>query len=156
KIKERPAYFVAQKQFTPCTTPALIGEELQPRRFVVRSYLSAHGDSYTVMNGGLTRITQSNDALVVSLQRGGRRKDTWILSENPVTPVTLLPSTGQPIGLSRGGSDLPSRLAEDLFWLGRYAERMDSQARLARGTLSRIVDQSGFESTYALQVLASA
>ncbi len=119
--------------YRPCTTPALIGEDLKPRRFVVRSYLSAsYGDSYTVMNGGLTRITQSNDSLVVSLQRGGRSKDTWILSDTPVVPVTLLPSTGQPIPLSRGGSDLPSRLAEDLFWLGRYAERTDSQARLAR------------------------
>ena len=129
---------------------------MQPRRFVVRSYLSAYGDSFTVMNGGLTRITQSNDALVVSLQKGGRSKDTWILSDAPVSAVTLLPSTGQPIPLSRGGSDLPSRLAEDLFWLGRYAERTDSQARLARGALSRMVDQTGFESPYALQVLASA
>jgi uncharacterized alpha-E superfamily protein len=156
KIKAHPAHFVAQRQFTPSTTPALIGEEVQPRRFVVRSYLSAYGDSFTVMNGGLTRITQSNDALVVSLQKGGRSKDTWILSDSPVSAVTLLPSTGQPIPLSRGGSDLPSRLAEDLFWLGRYAERTDSQARLARGALSRMVDQTGFESPYALQVLASA
>jgi uncharacterized circularly permuted ATP-grasp superfamily protein/uncharacterized alpha-E superfamily protein len=156
KIKAHPAHFVAQKQFTPCTTPALIGEEVQPRRFVVRSYLSAYGDSFTVMNGGLTRITQSNDALVVSLQKGGRSKDTWILSDAPVSAVTLLPSTGQPIPLSRGGSDLPSRLAEDLFWLGRYAERTDSQARLARGALSRMMDLTGFESPYALQVLASA
>jgi uncharacterized circularly permuted ATP-grasp superfamily protein/uncharacterized alpha-E superfamily protein len=156
KIKARPSRFVAQKQFTPCTTPALIGEELQPRRFVVRAYLSAYDDSYTVMNGALTRITQSNDALVVSLQKGGRSKDTWILSDAPVSAVTLLPSTGQPIPLSRGGSDLPSRLAEDLFWLGRYAERTDAQARLARGALARMVDQTGFESTYAVQVLASA
>ena len=156
KIKAHPAHFVAQKQFTPCTTPALIGEDLQPRRFVVRSYLSAYGDSFTVMNGGLTRITQSNEALVVSLQKGGRSKDTWILSDGPVSAVTLLPSSGQPIALSRGGSDLPSRLAEDLFWLGRYAERTDAQSRLARGALSRMIDQTGFESPYALQVLASA
>ena len=47
-----PARFVAQKQVMSCTTPALIGEDVQPRRFVVRSYLSAYGDSYTVMNGG--------------------------------------------------------------------------------------------------------
>ena len=156
KIRARPARYVAQKQVMSRTTPALIGEELQPRRFVVRSYLSSYGDSYTVMNGGLTRITQSNDSLVVSLQKGGRSKDTWILSDSPVSAVTLLPSSSQPIALSRGGSDLPSRLAEDLYWLGRYAERTDSQARLARGTLTRIIDQSGIENTQALQTLASA
>jgi uncharacterized circularly permuted ATP-grasp superfamily protein/uncharacterized alpha-E superfamily protein len=156
KIRARPARYVAQKQVMTCTTPALIGEDLQPRRFVVRSYLSASNGSFTVLNGGLTRITQNNETLVVSLQKGGRSKDTWILSHEPVSPITLLPSSSQPIALSRGGSDLPSRLAEDLFWLGRYAERTDSQARLARGTLSRMIDQSGIESTQAVQTLASS
>src|SRR6202035_3112471 len=156
KIKDRPRQYVAQKQVMSCTAPALIGEHVQPRRFVVRSYLAAYGDSYTVMHGGLTRITKSNDSLVVSLQKGGRSKDTWILSDGPVIPVTLLPSASQPIPLSRGGSDLPSRIAEDLFWLGRYAERTDAQARLARGALARMIDQSGIESAHAVQVLASA
>jgi uncharacterized circularly permuted ATP-grasp superfamily protein/uncharacterized alpha-E superfamily protein len=156
KIKDRPGRYVAQKQVMSCTAPALIGEHAQPRRFVVRSYLAAYGDSYTVMHGGLTRITKSNDSLVVSLQKGGRSKDTWILSDGPVIPVTLLPSASQPIPLSRGGGDLPSRIADDLFWLGRYAERTDAQARLARGALARMIDQSGIESAHAIQVLASA
>ncbi len=65
KIRAHPARYVAQRQAMACTTPALVGEEIEPRRFVVRSYLSAYGDSYTVMNGGLSRITQSNDTLVV-------------------------------------------------------------------------------------------
>jgi uncharacterized circularly permuted ATP-grasp superfamily protein/uncharacterized alpha-E superfamily protein len=156
KIQERPGQYVAQKQVMSCTAPALIEEQVQPRRFVVRSYLAAYGDSYAVMQGGLTRITKSNDSLVVSLQKGGRSKDTWILSDGPVSPVTLLPSSNQPIPLSRGGSDLPSRIAEELFWLGRYAERTDAQARLARGTLARMIDQSGVESAHAIQVLTSA
>jgi uncharacterized alpha-E superfamily protein len=109
-----------------------------------------------VMNGALSRITQSNDSLVVSLQKGGRSKDTWVLSDGPVSPVTLLPSSAQPIAISRGGSDLPSRLAEDLYWLGRYAERTDAQARLARGAIARMIDQTGFDSAHAVQVLASA
>jgi uncharacterized alpha-E superfamily protein len=108
------------------------------------------------MNGGLSRITQSNDTLVVSLQKGGRSKDTWILSDRPVSPVTLLPSMTQPIAISRGGSDLPSRVAEDLYWLGRYSERTDAQARLARGTIARMLDQTGFDTAHAVQVLASA
>jgi len=156
KIKDRPGQYVAQKQVMSSTTPALIDEQVQPRRFVVRSYLAAYGDSFTVMHGGLTRITRSNDSLVVSLQKDGRSKDTWILSEGPVSPVTLLPPLSQPIPLSRGGNDLPSRIAEDLFWLGRYAERIDAQARLARGALARMMDQSGIETTHAIQVLASA
>jgi uncharacterized circularly permuted ATP-grasp superfamily protein/uncharacterized alpha-E superfamily protein len=156
KIRVRPGHYVAQKQVMSCTTPALIGEQVLPRRFVVRSYLCAYGDSYTVMNGGLTRITHSNDSLVVSLQKGGRSKDTWILSDGPVNPVSLLPPASQPVAISRGGSDLPSRLAEDLFWLGRYAERTEGLARLARGAIARMVDQTGFDSAHAVQGLASA
>jgi uncharacterized circularly permuted ATP-grasp superfamily protein/uncharacterized alpha-E superfamily protein len=155
-IKDRPGRYVAQKQVMSCTAPAFFGDQVHPRRFVVRSYLAAYGHSYTVMHGGLTRITKSNDSLVVSLQKGGRSKDRWILSDGPVSPVTLLPSSSQPIPLSRGGSDLPSRIAEDLFWLGRYAERTDAQARLARGALARMIDQSGVESAHAIQVLVSA
>ena len=156
KIRARPSRYVAQKQVMTCTTPALSGEHVQPRRFVVRSYLSAYGESYTVMNGALSRITQTNDSLVVSLQKGGHSKDTWILSDGPVSPVTLLPPAAQPIAVSRGGNDLPSRVAEDLFWLGRYSERVDAQARLARGAISRMIDQAGFDSAHAVQVLASA
>jgi uncharacterized alpha-E superfamily protein len=40
--------------------------------------------------------------------------------------------------------------------LGRYSERADAQARLARGAIARMVDQTGFDSAHAVQVLASA
>ena len=156
KIKARPEQYVAQHEAMCCTTPALLDDQMQPRRFVVRSYLAADGDTYTVMQGALTRITQSRDSLVVSLQRGGGNKDTWILSDQPVSQVTLLPSSGQPVALNRGGEDLPSRVADDLFWLGRCVERAESQVRLARVTFARIIDQSGAENAHAIEVLMKA
>ena len=137
-------------------TPSLVAGDLQPRRCVIRSYLVASGDSYAVMRGALTRITPSTDSLVVSLQRGGGSKDTWIVSEKPVSQVTLLPPAGEPVPLSRGGSDLTSRIADDLFWLGRYLERTESQVRLSRGTIARITDQSGVDNRYAVETLLKA
>ena len=74
RIKAHPDQYVAQKQVMSCTTPALIDDQVQPRRFVIRSFLAACGDSYAVMDGGLTRINPSSDSLVVSLQRGGGRR----------------------------------------------------------------------------------
>jgi adenosine deaminase len=47
----------------------------------------------------------------------------------PVSTFSLLPPSSQPIALSRGGGDLPSRVADNLFWLGRYAERAEAIAR---------------------------
>jgi uncharacterized circularly permuted ATP-grasp superfamily protein/uncharacterized alpha-E superfamily protein len=156
KMKAHPDKYVGQNQIATCTMPALVDGQMLPRRSVLRSYLAAQGDSYAVMHGALTRVTQSGDSLVVSLQQGGGSKDTWILAERPVTYVTLLPPASQPVALSRGGGDLPSRIADDLFWLGRYVERADWQARLARGVSGRIIDQSGVENAHAIEVLSTA
>ena len=156
KLKARPGNYVAQNQIAASTTPALVDGQVQPRRFVVRSYLTAQGDSYAVMHGALTRVTQSGDSLVVSLQQGGGSKDTWILADGPVSYVTLLPPAGLPVTLSRGGGDLPSRIADDMFWLGRYVERAESQVRLAREVSARITDQSGVENAHSIEVLAAA
>jgi len=156
KIKARPDKYVGQSQIAACTTPVLIDGQVRPRRFVVRSYLAAQGDSFTVMHGALTRVTQSGASLVVSLQHGGGSKDTWILAEGPVSYVTLLPPASQPVALSRGGGDLPSRIADDMFWLGRYVERAESQVRLARELFACVIDQGGAENVHAIEALAAA
>ena len=78
-----------------------------------------------VMPGGLTRVSGSAETMVVSMQKGGGSKDTWVLADGPVSTFSLLPARNQPVELSRGGSDLPSRVADNLFWLGRYAERAE-------------------------------
>jgi len=155
-IKARPERYVAQNPVMTSTTPALIDEQVQPRRFVVRSYLAASGDSYEVMNGALTRITPSNDSQIVSLQRGGGSKDTWILSDEPVSQVTLLPTGAQPIPFSRGAGDLPSRIADDLFWLGRYVERAEVRVRHARAAYRRIIDENDFGEVRTAEILAAS
>ncbi len=156
KIKTHPDRYVGQNLIAACTTPALVDQELRPRSFVVRSYLAAQADSYTVMHGALTRVTQSGDSLLVSLQQGGGSKDTWILADGPVNYVTLLPPASQPVTISRSGGDLPSRIADDMFWLGRYVERAEAQVRLAREVCMLVIDQSGAESAHAIQVLSAA
>lgn len=156
RIKAHPDQYVAQKQVMSCTMPALIDDQVQPRRFVVRSFLAACGDSYAVMDGGLTRINPSSDSLVVSLQRGGGTKDTWILSDGPVSQMTLLVTSRQRVLFNRGGGDLPSRIADDLFWLGRYVERAEGRARLARAAFIRAMEEDGGEGTNATQILCAA
>ncbi len=156
RIQQNPEQFVAQRRAMTCTTPSLIADDLEPRHFVVRAYLAAQGDSYIAMRGGLTRITPSPDSLVVSLQRGGGSKDTWVVSDEPVSHVTLLPPANQPVALSRGGGDLTSRIADDLYWLGRYTERAEAQLRLSRCTLARMTDQSGVDNVRTVELLFGA
>ncbi len=140
RLRARPHEFVAQEQVALSTAPVWDGARAQPRHVVLRAYCVAAGDSYDVMPGGLTRVAVSSDSLVVSMQRGGGSKDTWVCCEGPVEPVTLLRPAGAAVELTRGGSELPSRVADNLFWLGRYVERAEGAARFARGVLVRMAD----------------
>ena len=45
--------------------------------------------------------------------------------------------------LRRTGNNLPSRLADNFFWLGRYSERADATARLLRSALQRFNPERG-------------
>jgi uncharacterized circularly permuted ATP-grasp superfamily protein/uncharacterized alpha-E superfamily protein len=141
RIEADPAAWVAQEQVTLATTPTIFGDRMEPRHWVLRTFLVSTGDGHAVMPGGLTRFAPSAQALEVSIQRGGRSKDTWVASGGPVPTFSLLPPPAAKIALSRGGSDLPSRVADNLFWLGRYAERGEGLARLGRVITARLGEQ---------------
>src|SRR6185295_6130551 len=87
--------------------------------------------------GGLARTALSGDARLASMQHDGTSKDTWVLSDQPVEEITLLQGPGRNVELRRTGNNLPSRLADNFYWLGRYAERLDASARLLRSALLR-------------------
>ena len=101
------------------------------------SFSSPTGDGYRVMPGGLTRVSPDAGGRFISMQRGGSSKDTWVTSGTPVEEITLLHAPDQNVELRRTGNNLPSRLADNFFWLGRYSERADATARLLRSALLR-------------------
>jgi uncharacterized circularly permuted ATP-grasp superfamily protein/uncharacterized alpha-E superfamily protein len=143
ELEARPNEFVGQELLNLSSVPVWSDGTLAPRRVVLRVYIAAAGDSWIVMPGGLTRVSPSPDTPVVSMQHGGGSKDTWVLSPHPVDNFTLRRPRGLPVELHRGvGSDLPSRAAEHLFWLGRYAERCEHLARVLRCILVRMMDES--------------
>ncbi len=136
--------FVVQEEVELSVAPSMSGDLLEPRRVVLRAFVAASGDGHVVMPGGLTRFSPSVASAVVSAQRGGGSKDTWVLSDEPVDPVTLLKPGGQVIRLDRAPADVPSRVADNLYWLGRYAERLEHRVRMLRATVHRL----GGESTH--------
>jgi uncharacterized circularly permuted ATP-grasp superfamily protein/uncharacterized alpha-E superfamily protein len=157
RIKAKPRLYVGQERINLSTAPTMTSSKLEPRYFVVRAYLTATQDgSFAVMPGGLTRVTASAETLVVSMQQGGGSKDTWVLAEGPVNQFSLLSATVKPVELSRAGNDLPSRAADNLFWLGRYAERAEGGVRLLRGILIRLTEKSGLAEVPELPQLLRA
>jgi uncharacterized alpha-E superfamily protein len=109
----------------------------------LRVFAVATPQGWRVMPGGLTRVAGDADSRVIAMQRGGRSKDTWVLSDGAVnTAFTLLGRTVQVDDLVSGQANLPSRAAENLYWFGRYAERCDASVRLLRVALGDWVDQA--------------
>jgi uncharacterized circularly permuted ATP-grasp superfamily protein/uncharacterized alpha-E superfamily protein len=137
RIEFDPDLFVAQEQVELSTAPSWEGHGLVPRPIGFRAFLVAGRNGYRVMPGGFTRVSPDGAGHVVSMQQGSSTKDTWVLSETPVAEITLLHSVGQILELRRTGNNLPSRLADNFFWLGRYSERADATARFLRSALLR-------------------
>ena len=135
---------MAQERLPLSTGPSFSGGGVQARHLSVRAFLARSGDGYEVMPGGLTRIASSESSRVVSMQQGGGSKDTWVLSTDEPSNLTLLRPPGLRVDIVRSGGDLPSRVADNLFWIGRYVERAEGTTRLLRSVLwRRAEDEEG-------------
>lgn len=153
RIRATPHAFVAQERLPLSLSPTLTADGVQPRKTVLRLYLASNGESFTMMPGGLTRFGSSQEPDIVSMQHGGGSKDTWVLTDGPVHTFSLLPSKDTPVQLTRGGGDVPSRAADNLYWLGRYAERAEGLARLLRCIVSRLTERSSLDESPELPAL---
>ena len=153
RVEASPHAFVGQERVPLSTAPVWNGEALEPRPLIVRCYVCATPGGYAVMPGGLTRVSASADSPVVSSRYGGGSKDTWVLSNGPVDAMTLLDSTGQPARLEFATVTVPSRAVENLFWLGRYVERLEDTTRLIRTVLSRLTGEGGHSEETELTAL---
>jgi uncharacterized alpha-E superfamily protein len=90
------------------------------------------------MPGGLARIAPDNAADVVSAQRGGGAKDVWVLTGGAAEDSATT-ADGPWTSVERR-NDIPARLVENLYWLGRYSERCENKVRLIRGAMSARTD----------------
>jgi uncharacterized circularly permuted ATP-grasp superfamily protein/uncharacterized alpha-E superfamily protein len=148
RITARPHAYVAQEPLAFSQAPVWRGgaaPEFAARALGIRVYAIATPTGYRVMPGGLARIAPDG-ADIVSMQRGGGSKDIWVLADDIGAPHDALAPRGA--GRPDDGpapaaglralvrhDELPSRLAENLFWLGRYSERCEAKSRLLRASL---------------------
>ena len=154
EIRRHPNDFVGQEEAMLSTSPVWSNGAAEPRHLVLRTYIAAAGDSFAIMPGGLTRVSTGTTEMVVSMQRGGGSKDTWVLSDGPVEMVSLLSPSGHPVPSAASPAELPSRVADNLFWLGRYTERLEGAVRLLRCAASRLLDESSADGSPELAALA--
>lgn len=138
-IERRGLDHVGQEVVRLSTMPVLHNGRLEPRPMTLRVFAAATPDGWQVMPGGFCRISDETDARAVTMRSGVRSSDVWVTSDQPVEPVTLLPSPDR-IAIRRIVGILPSRAADNLFWLGRYLERTEATLRLVRALLGRLIN----------------
>jgi len=138
-IRDRGIDYVVQEAVTLSSMPVWFEGRLQPRPFTLRLFLAKVGETWRVMPGGFVRIAAHADARAVSLQRGAATADAWVLADGPVGETTMLPHPER-MPVQRAAGLLPSRAADNLFWVGRYVERAEATLRLVRTMINRIAD----------------
>ncbi len=152
RIRFEPFRYVGQEEIAFSTSPVFTKEKLEPRFSVLRTFLVSGNDDYDLMPGGLTRCSPEKGSFLVSNQDGGISKDTWVLASPAKTSV---PSIARTPDMNRKAV-LPSRAAENLYWVGRYTQRLVRASRFMRivlRTLTKPGYQSGSHDTNSTIVL---
>jgi uncharacterized circularly permuted ATP-grasp superfamily protein/uncharacterized alpha-E superfamily protein len=129
---------VGQEVVTLSTTPAWVHGRLTPRPMSLRVFAARTRDGWQIMPGGFARIGSGDDVAAIAMQAGGTAADVWIVSDKPVERTTLLPAE-ESFTRNMPGS-LPSRAADNLFWLGRYIERAEGALRVLRAWHGRFAE----------------
>ena len=153
RIEARGIDYVAQEVVRLSTTPVWESGRLVPRPFVLRVYAAATPEGWRIMPGGFCRIAAEGDVRAVSMGEGAESADVWVLGEKPVAAATLLPADGS-VRIRRVAGLLPSRAADNLFWLGRYLERVEATLRIVRSlTTSRAEAGTRVQATRTVRAL---
>jgi len=139
RFEDRPGDFVGQEVVRLSTTPVLDEGRLEAAPFVLRVYAAATPDGMKIMPGGFCRTSDMPDVRAISMGGHARSADVWVLSQAPVERVSLLANRDD-VTVRRILGHLPSRAADNLFWLGRYLERAEATLRLARSLCTSLMD----------------
>jgi uncharacterized circularly permuted ATP-grasp superfamily protein/uncharacterized alpha-E superfamily protein len=140
-IRQRGFAYLAREPMALSTVPVLGAQGLRPVPFALRVFVAADADGYVVMPGGLARLCPRRAGQAFDFGRFGDGKDTWVLSGAHAGSATIRRARSGAVEVRRTGRELPSRTADNLFWLGSYAERAEGVMRQVRSAVLRLIDE---------------
>ena len=158
KLHDAPQRYVAQERIDRSVAPGFAGTQRTSYQVTLRLYMvrqpspetadiddisttseisSASSSArqnlqYQAMPGALCLLDSATDGRRPSFDSLIGSKDTWVIAEGSVKPTTLLGGVRRDSDFAVVDGELPSRVAENLFWMGRNAERCESSVRLLR------------------------
>ncbi|QDT09534.1 hypothetical protein K239x_14800 [Planctomycetes bacterium K23_9] len=156
-IEHRPHNYVAQQHPTYSTAPVWHNNRLEPWHVSMRCFQLSTANDVEVLPGALARLSDDENDLDQTPASGRLTQDCWVLGEETADDQnSLLHPASAPVSLRRSGDELPSRVAEHLFWMGRYAERAEAIARLLRTVLLRLNGERNADELNELPRLVAA
>jgi uncharacterized circularly permuted ATP-grasp superfamily protein/uncharacterized alpha-E superfamily protein len=156
ELRARPGDWVGRQRVERSVAPCWHEGAIAPASVMMRCFTVAAPGGYQTMRGGLARMNVGRAAGEETLLSSQGSKDVWVLAAGPVQPVSLLRRPGQPLPLQRSGYDLPSRVADHLYWLGRHAERAEGTARLLRTVVNRLASEANQDAGIEAAILMAA
>ncbi|MBU0631803.1 circularly permuted type 2 ATP-grasp protein, partial [bacterium] len=155
---KNPNQYVAQEAIGFSTVPYYAKGKIEPRNAVIRTFCLKKDDDYSVMDGGLVRVSASKDSLLVSSQKGGTSKDLWILGTKD-DDITVNAPFKYAQYVETSINKIPTPKAENLFWLGRYLARSIATTRVIIHVIKKITNFYRYEvatSKESLEILQKA
>jgi uncharacterized circularly permuted ATP-grasp superfamily protein/uncharacterized alpha-E superfamily protein len=138
-LERRPQDYVGQEVVRLSTMPVVSDGRLEARPFTLRVFAARGADGgWHVMPGGFAQIGDKPDARAAVMGEGNWSADVVIHGDDAVAPVTLLQPSDS-TQLRRNPGTLPSRVADNLFWLGRYLERGEARLGVIRALLGHSI-----------------
>ncbi len=138
---KRPPYpweQIASRVVPFSTTPCWLDNQVVGLPMVMRVFATSVEGDYQVLPGGIARVGQASHPLDESLSSGQMSKDVWVLGDSPVPITSLRRPPQSSLELRRTSFELPSRVADELYWLGRCSERAAGMVRHARFCANRL------------------
>jgi uncharacterized circularly permuted ATP-grasp superfamily protein/uncharacterized alpha-E superfamily protein len=143
-IEERPHDFVVQLDVIPSEAPSLEARSIRHRPIVWRAFALNAPAGPVVLPGGLARVGKSGQAPQLWPGHAGFTKDVWISDTSADFLTRTEVKSPRPLKDRHPSAlEVPSRIAEQLFWVGRYAERVELATRLLRVTLRNLSGEAG-------------
>jgi uncharacterized alpha-E superfamily protein len=142
EVSLRGPTLVAEAKVGFGTTPSWTTGGLVPKPYALRLFATATSDGFAVLPGGLAMTVDPGQTVALSAPDGESR-DVWVIKEGAPGPfISLWQPAIEEARIQRTGQDLPSRTADNLFWLGRYVEDADWTMRVLRICLSRLQEDA--------------
>jgi uncharacterized circularly permuted ATP-grasp superfamily protein/uncharacterized alpha-E superfamily protein len=142
RMAARPAEYAASIAPHPSVAPCAGPLGLEAKPVALRMFLAFDGTRWRAFPGGLARALSEEDGLAGRLPRNALSKDVWVLAEERSATQGALGLLTPTLAIRRTAGDLPSRVADNFYWLGRYLERLEEAARLQRAMIGRILRPS--------------